>query len=65
MKDIFTSYFAQAIVLLANFVGGVLAARRQLGVAPLALFTPSVSDISFVAGRLKDMVGPGQEPETP
>jgi len=32
MKDIFTSYFAQVIILLANFVGGVLAARLLLPV---------------------------------
>ncbi|HXQ66405.1 MAG TPA: oligosaccharide flippase family protein [Alphaproteobacteria bacterium] len=32
MKDIFTSYIAQAIALIANFVGGVLAARLLLPV---------------------------------
>ena len=66
MKDIFTSYFAQAILLLANFVGGVLAARLllpvgrgELGQAMLwptliaALGGFSIGDaiIYFTAGR--------------
>ena len=55
---------ATAFVLAqtSGFAVLAVAVRRQLGVAPLALFTPSTSDISFVARRLKDMVGPGQEP---
>ena len=66
MKDIFTSYIAQAIGLLANFVGGVLAARLlmpvgrgELGQAVLwpvliaALGGFSIGDaiIFFTAGR--------------
>ncbi|MGO8868535.1 MAG: oligosaccharide flippase family protein [Alphaproteobacteria bacterium] len=58
---------ATAFVLAqtSGFAVLAVAVRRQLGVAPLALFTPSASDISFVARRLKDMISPGQEPGAP